>query len=152
VRYTGGLRVRERREGMSKTRFGVVTALVLIGLSAMVFVMRRAALGEALYGPPAANAWRVTLAVTGQLTAKDASVIVLRPPDFRHQHVFDESFQSTELLAPKGKAPSRPELVWRRSGMGGGGSPAFWLSYSFHCLAGMRQPTPDMRHLTRDLD
>jgi transglutaminase-like putative cysteine protease len=134
-----------------KTRFTVLTALALAALSAGVLVMRRAALGEALYGPPAANAWRIALIASGQLRDKTATVVTLRPPDFRHQHVFAENFQSADLFTPRAKSAGRPELVWHRAGVGGGPQ-AFWLRYGFQCLTGMRRPTPDMARQARVAD
>ena len=52
---------------MSRTRLAVVTAGVLVAISAGVFVARRATGGADVGGPPGTSAWEVTLTVRGQL-------------------------------------------------------------------------------------
>ena len=51
-------------------------------------------------GPHGHGTWKVTLVVAGELTAPDAVITTTRPPDFRHQHLFDEQYLSKELLLP----------------------------------------------------
>jgi transglutaminase-like putative cysteine protease len=136
---------------MSKTRLSVITASVLAATSIGVFWTRWNTLGQDIYGPPAASTWKVTLVVNGTLTSRNSSVVTVRPPDFRHQHIFDETYQSKELLLPKTKGSSRPELVWRRPGMAAGTQP-FRVSYSFRCMLGMRHPTAAMREHTANVD
>lgn len=137
---------------MTKTWLSVVTALVIAGISGASLLGRWYVLGLELHGPRGASTWKVTLAAAGKLRTADASLTQVLPPDFRHQHIFDETFQSKELLhrTVKGTNPHRREVVWRRADVGG--VVPFRLSYSFRCLMGMRRPTAAMGTRTRDLD
>lgn len=136
---------------MSKTWWSAVAALVLVALSAAIYAARRAALGNEPPSPRGSALWSVTLVATGQLAADESTLAMPRPPDFRRQHIFDERFESQELLPPQGKKGShRRDVVWRRSGVGR--VQPFRIAYSFQCLLGMRRPTPAMVRLTREID
>ena len=55
---------------MAKTRWSVITALVLIGVSVGLMLGRWYVLSAEIDGPPG---WMVTLVAQGQLLAKDAT-------------------------------------------------------------------------------
>src|SRR5207248_5759784 len=103
-------------------------------LSGAVFLCRWYAVGGEVEDLRGASAWRVTLAAAGPLAADEKSVTTTRPPDFRHQHIFDESFRSKELLhrPAKGKGGTRGGVVWTRAQPAG--PQPFLLSYSFRCV------------------
>src|SRR6516165_4234225 len=83
---------------MSRTGLTVVTALALAALSVGLMLSRRSVLGKEIDGTPGSGTWNVTLEVEGELLAPaNASVITVLPPDFRRQHIVDESFTSREL-------------------------------------------------------
>lgn len=127
-------------------------AAMLVLLSAGLLLVRWAVLGPDIVGPRGASAWKVTLVAAGELNGPDAVLTLTAPPDFRHQHVFDERAQSKELLqrASKGTDPERRELVFRPANVTG--KQAFRLAYSFRCLMGMRRPSTAMTRETRRAD
>src|SRR5436853_391278 len=108
---------------MTRTRLTALAAFILVVLSAAVFFTRRAT-GGVDAGPLGSSAWEVTVTVRGdfpppQKGAKGAKagpprLVIYAPPDFRHQHVFDESWKSEELTRPEGRAPKGPREkgVW----------------------------------------
>src|SRR4051812_10088222 len=106
---------------MSKTGLSVVTAFGLILLSGTTLFVRWSILGADIHGPRGASTWKVTLLVAGELTANDAVLTLVAPPDFRHQHTFDANMQSKELFfrVGKGQKPDRNEVVFRRVHMTG---------------------------------
>jgi hypothetical protein len=110
------------------------------------------ALDPDLAGRRGAATWKVTLTAAGELTAHDGSVTVMLPPDFRQQHIADERFQSKELLhrVAKLRTSGRREVVWRPANLGG--LQPFRLSCSFRCVVPVRQPTPAMKRVTREMD
>jgi hypothetical protein len=136
---------------MSRTRLAVAAALAIIALSAGLVLARRAVLGADVAGPRGRSAWKVTLKIAGRLDDKHGSVTLALPPDFRRQHVFDEQFDSPALMPPRkkepdGRDPGRREITWKRTGVGG--ALPFELTYSFRCVLGMRDPTPQMHEVT----
>lgn len=135
---------------MSKTRWSVLTALILTVGSGAVYVARTA-LGGDIYRPPGTSTWKVTLLVSGQLLSPDASLTTLRPPDFRKQHVLDEHYHSAQLIQRSSLTtdPHRSEVTWRRLTMNR--ENPFRLTYSFRCVIGMK-PTEAMSRRTRELD
>ncbi|HMC63849.1 MAG TPA: hypothetical protein VKI65_02815, partial [Gemmataceae bacterium] len=128
-----------------------MTALGLVALSAGIYLCRSYTVGSDAEQLGGASAWKITLAAAGQLAPNESSLTMALPPDFRRQHVFDESFQSRELMQRprKGKHTVRREIWWRSAPKG---SQAFRLTYSFRCVIGMRRPTAAMSHATRQLD
>src|SRR5258708_5964658 len=136
---------------MSRTGLTLVTALALIVLSAGLMLGRWKVLGKEIDGTPGSGTWNVTLEVEGELLAPaNASVTTVLPPDFRRQHIIDETFWSKELSH---------EI---RTAKDGGQRKAVWLprvaakrpqqvrvSYSFRCVTGMHGPTPGMVQRTR---
>src|SRR3954470_8511275 len=91
---------------MAKTRWSVLTAILLIVLTAAIFTGRQLTLGTDAGGPPGASIWKVTLAATGELPANETLLATARPPDFRHRYIFDERFNSKDLRYPTGKKSS----------------------------------------------
>src|SRR5207302_9280578 len=85
--------------------------------------------------------WKVTLTVSGMLDPQEVAFTTARPLDFRRQHIFQERFNSAELLHQLGKRghSRRHDITWQRSQLGG--PAAFQLQYSFRCDPG-KKPTP----------
>jgi hypothetical protein len=137
---------------MTRAWWSVLTALILVALSTAVFVARWYTQGAELGGPHGEQSWKVTLIAAGRMEARQDSVTLYLPLEFRHQHIYEESFQSRELThrAAKNKSSRRREAVWRRRSMGG--SQAVRLTYSCNCVTGVRRPFPAMIRVTRQLD
>jgi len=137
---------------MGRTWLSVTTAVVLIAATAALFLVRRSTQGADLSGAPGDVGWKVTLVATGALGAKEPAIHMAAPLDFRHQHIFDEHFESKELFHrnAKSKDPSRREVVWTRPGVAG--KQPVRLAYSFRCNLGVRRPTAAMLHHTHLAD
>lgn len=136
---------------MARTWLSMAVAVVLAGASLALFVGRHYVEGADHGIMPGASTWKVTLMASGKLTANEMSVTTLLPPDFRHQHIFDEHFQSKDLMTPRSRRDTtRAEAVWRRADPMV--APPFRITYSFRCVLGIRKPTAAMTHLTRQLD
>jgi transglutaminase-like putative cysteine protease len=143
---------------MSRTRLTILAALILVAVSAGVFFTRRATGGVDVGGPAGVSSWEVTLAARGQLPPdKDAAVVTSSPPDFRRQHIYDESWKSNELAhredrwdAARGGNRER-EAIWKRRPMAAPEG-EYRLTYTFRCVLGIHHPTPAMREATKQLD
>jgi hypothetical protein len=138
---------------MSKTWLSVLTALILVAMSAALLLWRSYTLGDEISGLAGTSTWKVTLEVEGDVTARDVSVTTVLPLDFRRQHVSDELFESQELVHRQQKSQSyRPRLaIWQRRP--GVGRPAhFQLAYTFRCVMGMHRPTTAMGLRTLSVD
>src|SRR5262245_40964785 len=138
---------------MSKTLLTLLTALMITTLSVGLILGRRYVLGNEIDGTPGVTTWKVALEVKGELHAAESSVTTILPPDFRRQHIVDETFESVQLShkAYTAKEGGRRKVVWRpRAGAGRPGT--FGLVYSFRCITGMRRPTAGMVQRTRKLD
>src|SRR5690349_3042281 len=99
---------------MSRTRRALFTALALIIVSGAVFVTRRATGGTEVGGPAGTSSREVTVTVLGRVPAgKDAPLITSAPPDFRRQHIYDESWQSDELSHRTGRTTTTKSGVAR---------------------------------------
>jgi transglutaminase-like putative cysteine protease len=136
---------------MAKTWLCALTAALLLVVSLAIFLSRRYVLGAETAGPPG---WNVTLAVDGTLSVRDAAVTVVRPPDFRRQHISDECFQSSkdlrDPLRTRKTVSGQRNFTWRRqSGMAAGAVP-FHLEYVFLCS--LQRPTPGMQRQSTRLD
>jgi hypothetical protein len=139
---------------MSRTGLTVVTALALAALSVGLMLSRRSVLGKEIDGTPGSGTWNVTLEVEGELLAPaNASVITVLPPDFRRQHIVDESFTSRELSHEirTAKDGGERKAVWLPR-VGARRPQPFRLTYSFRCVTGMHRPTHGMVQRTRILD
>lgn len=133
---------------MSKTWLSMVTALGLTAASVAIFCARRSALGPESEGP---LGWKVKLVVQGTLLTKDASIAIVRPLDFRRQHISEERFQGgKELREPiKWRRSGQRKHTWRRQ-MDRGDPEPFRLEYSFLCS--WQRPTPAMERVTAKAD
>jgi len=139
---------------MSRTRLTVVTAVVLVALSAAVFVTRRATGGVDAGSPPGASSWEVTVTARGKLdTARNATVTTAGPPSFRRQSVTDETWASEELVRIGAKVPHGDDTAWKRrpSPMPAAAGP-YRITYTFRCVLGARRETAAMRERTAELD
>ncbi len=139
---------------MSRTGLTVVTALVLTVLSVGLMLGRWYALGKEIDGTPGGGTWKVTLEVEGELLAPDnTAVTTVLPPDFRRQHIIDETFSSRELSHEirTAKDGGQRKAVWL-SRVGARRPQPFRLTYSFRCITGMHRPTPGMVQRTHILD
>ena len=138
---------------MSRTGLTVVTALALTVLSVALMAGRHYVLGSEIDGTPGTGTWKVTLTVEGRLSAANASITTVLPPDFRRQHVIDERFNSPELAHAirTARDGGQRRAVWRARVSTPRPQP-FHLSYSFRCVTGMHRPTPGMVQRTHALD
>jgi hypothetical protein len=138
---------------ISKTWLTIVTALVLSMLSVGLILGRRHVLGPEIDGTPGDSVWKLTLTVEGEMTAPEARVTTVLPPDFRHQHIFDEAFESKELshVLRTNREGGQRRAVWRRRQDVPGAQP-FRLTYTVRCVLGMRRATPGMVQRTHSLD
>jgi transglutaminase-like putative cysteine protease len=143
---------------MSRTRLAVLTALVMMVLSTAVFFTRRATGGADVGGPAGTSSWEVTITVRGTIDkSKHTYVVVSSPPEFRRQHVYDESWKCDELVRHDGRAAVREsnerEAVWKRRPMTDDKNrKPFTITHSFICTLGMHNPTLGMRERTSALD
>jgi 7 transmembrane helices usually fused to an inactive transglutaminase/Transglutaminase-like superfamily len=139
---------------MARGWWSWAAALICAGSAVGISVARHVVLGPDLDRPRGAGVWKITWAVTGTLTDKDA-VIQPLPPNFRRQHVYDERYHSKELLHRAGRERNIDrhdrEIVWRRANASKGPEP-FRLTYVFRCVLGMHRPTNGMDQRTRELD
>lgn len=135
---------------MSKNSLTVTTAVLLILAALAILAGRRFTQGPNRGRPRGASSWQVTMTASGELPPDQASVLTPRPPDFRHQHIFDEQLKSEGVSPPHGKKNHKPQLVWRRSSLGG--PQPFQLSYAFHCILGMRRANSGMVRRTHEID
>lgn len=138
---------------MSKSLLTILTALGISALSSALIFGRWYTLGAEIDGTPGTSAWRVQLRVDGHLLAGNGRIKLVLPPDFRHQHVIDEHFQSGELShkmrhSKDGKART---VTWTSRVIGKFPVP-FHLIYSFRTINGMRRPTPGMNQRSKVLD
>lgn len=136
---------------MAKTGLSIWAAVILTVGSLTLFVGRHFTEGSEPGFSPGATSWKVTLVASGELAPQENSVTTVLPPDFRHQHIFDEQFQSKTLIAPRSrKEANKAEATWRRSNPVG--TQPFRIAFSFRCLLGVAKPSTAMSHLTRQLD
>jgi hypothetical protein len=137
---------------MARGWLSVFTAIGLAGAAAAVFAARHYTQGADAVVPRGEQSWKVTMAAAGDLATPDGSVTTSLPPEFRHQKIYDERFQSQELTHRpiKSRKPGRREVVWRRSGIVK--SQPVRLVTSFRCVTGVRHPTRAMTHLTHHFD
>ena len=138
---------------MPKAVLTLVTVLGVSVLAVSLILSRWYVLGSEIDGTPGASTWKVVLEVEGELGAADATVTTVLPPDFRHQHIVNETFESKELsYKVRSAKDGRPrKAVWKRHA-GAGQPQSFRLVYSFRCIAGVRRPTAGMNQRTRALD
>ncbi|OWK36446.1 7TM domain-containing protein [Fimbriiglobus ruber] len=142
---------------MSRTRLTVLTALGLLLVAVAIGVARWQTGGTRATAPPGQSSWEVTLTATGQLPDdKHGGLVVSTPPDFRHQHIFDETMKSNELVHREGRgvaARGHPtqDVPWKRR-PGGAADKGYKLTYTFRCVLGIRRPFTGMKQRTLELD
>lgn len=136
---------------MKRTRLCVGAALLLVFLSLLLLLHRRAVLGEAIGGPAGTSSWKVTLVVKGKAKSQKGTLSVSLPPDFRQQHTLDERLPRDIQLDgnQRNAAAGRRELTWYRDKTN---DAHFRLIYSFRCVLGLRHPTPAMKSNSKALD
>jgi hypothetical protein len=150
---------------MSRTRLTALVALALVVLSAAVFFTRRAT-GGVDAGPPGTSTWEVAVTVRGEFpargTAKGADkaakaeprLTIHTPPDFRRQHISDESWKSKELTRPEGRAGAKApkeRVVWKAR-PGAATEKGYRLTYTFRVVLGSHNPSPAMGGRSKQLD
>ncbi len=131
---------------MSRTTLCVLTAAVLAVLSVGVMLLRQQALGNDLQAPAGPNTYKVTMVVTGKSTG-DAKLVTACPLDFQRQHIFQEKYDSLELIARavEGRQSDRRQVQWvQRVGTPKGPIQA---RYEFFCRVDVRHPSSPMRRL-----
>jgi hypothetical protein len=138
---------------MSRTGLTVVTALALSALSVALMVGRHYVLGSEIDGTPGTGTWKVTLVVEGRLSGANASITTVLPPDFRRQHIIDETFSSTELThaVRTARDGGQRRAIWRARA-GAARPQPFRIAYTFRCVTGMHRPTAGMVQRTHALD
>jgi len=142
---------------ISRTRMTVLVALGLVAASAGVYFTRRATGGIDVGGPAGLSSWEVTLTARGQLPSGKDAVVTSAPPDFRRQHVYNESWKSGEVVHREGRGDAAKrgdrerEATWKPRPMTAPGG-EYRLTYTFRCVLGTRHPTPAMHAATKRLD
>lgn len=126
---------------MARTGLTLITAGFLTVASIALMVTRWQVLGEDVKAPH--GSWKITLVVQGE-SHGDARVVTSAPPEFGHQHVFQEACHSKELIAklPAPRNPDRHSVVWTKKG--GPGEGLFRAHYEFHCKIDIHRPTQTM--------
>ncbi len=148
---------------MSRTRLTALAALALLLAAAAVFFTRRAT-GGVDAGPPGTSSWDITVTVRGEFppagkgAAKgmkaDPRLTLYAPPDFRRQHVSDESWKSNELTRPEGRAGAkglREKATWKAH-PGGSAEKGYRLTYTFRVVLGAHNPSAAMGGRAKQLD
>jgi hypothetical protein len=125
---------------MSRTTLCALTAAVLAVLSVAVMMLRYGVMGEALYQPPGAAAWKVTLAVRGA-SQGNARIATALPLDLDRQKVVNEVYKSEQLFhkAPAAKHPERRVVIW--SQRGGAADGPLRARCVFHVCVEPQQPS-----------
>jgi hypothetical protein len=130
---------------MSRTTLCVLTAAVLALLSVALMVLRYQVMGEELYRPPGAGAWKVILAVRGtsQGSARLATAI---PLDLDRQKVANEVYKSEQFFhkAPEAKHPERRVVLW--SQRGGAADGPFRARSEYHVSVEVHHPSASGGH------
>ena len=138
---------------MPKTLLTSMTALAIAALSLALMGARWYILDGEIDGTPGTAAYFVRLEIKGELSAANGSIKFALPPDFRHQHVVSEHFES-DVLASKvrrAKVGGARTLIWTGKNAVKKSMP-FDLVYTFRCISGMRRPTSGMHTRSRVLD
>ncbi|MHB1426444.1 MAG: 7TM domain-containing protein [Gemmataceae bacterium] len=135
---------------MSRTTLCALTAAVLAVLSVAVMTLRYRAMGEALYQPPGAAAWKVTLAVHGT-SLGNARVATALPIELERQKVVNEAYKSEQLFhkAPEAKHPERRVVLWTQRG--GAADGPFRARCEFHVAVEAHHPNALMNRAVNGL-
>lgn len=129
---------------MSRTRLAVVTALVLVGLAAVVAVTRYSTDDSSAGDLPGSSRWEVTLTVQGDsVPGKAYRVEVSNPPSFRRQYVYDVRYESKDVAASEGRASAAKDYPGRKTTLkpptnpiAGAGAQHYLVTQKFRCTLG----------------
>lgn len=135
---------------MSRTTLCVVTAAGLAVLSGALMMLRYHVMGEDLYRPPGASAWKVTLAVRG-VSLGNARLVTAIPLDLDRQKVDNEVYRSEQLFhkAPEAKHPERRAVIW--SQRGGVSDGPFRARSEYHVSVEVQHPSALMNQTASGL-
>jgi hypothetical protein len=135
---------------MSRTTLCVLTAAGLALVSLALMILRYQVMGEALYRPPGAGAWKVTLAVRG-ISLGNARIATAIPLDLDRQKVDNEIYKSEQLFhkAPEAKHPERRVVLW--SQRGGATDGPFRARCEYHVSVEIQRPSALMNHTVSGL-
>src|SRR5262245_50132077 len=134
---------------MSRTTLCVLTAIGLAVLSAALMIGRCRILGHEARAPSGPRTWKVTLLVNGHSNGGNVRLRTALPLDFERQHIHNEAFSSTELVArpQDGKHPERRQVQWTpRPGFTQG---HFRVHTEFFCDVDVHRPSSPMSRLGR---
>jgi hypothetical protein len=125
---------------MSRTTLCVLTAGVLALLSVALMTLRCQVMGEELYRPPGAGAWKVTLALRGT-SLGNARLATAIPLDLDRQKVDNEVYKSEQLFhkAPEAKHPERRVVIWTQRG--GAPDGPFRARCEYHVSTEVQRPS-----------
>jgi hypothetical protein len=131
---------------MSRTMLCVLTAAGLALVSVALMTLRCQVMGETLYRPPGAGAWKVTLAVRG-ISLGNARLATAVPLDLDRQKVDNEVYKSEQLFhkAPEAKHPERRVVLW--SQRGGAADGPFRARSEYHVSVEVQRPSALMSHI-----
>ncbi|HTU88571.1 MAG TPA: 7TM domain-containing protein [Gemmataceae bacterium] len=135
---------------MSRTTLCVVTAAGLALLSVALMMLRYNVMGEALYRPPGAAAWKVTLVVRGA-SLGNARISTAIPLDLDRQKVDNEVYKSEQLFhkPPEAKHPERRVVLWSQRGSAPDGP--FRARCEYHVSVEVQHPSASMNHTASGL-
>jgi 7 transmembrane helices usually fused to an inactive transglutaminase/Transglutaminase-like superfamily len=138
---------------MPKTLLTSLTALAIAALSLALMAARWSILGAEIDGTPGTAAYLIRFELKGELSAANGSIKIVLPPDFRHQHIVSEHYESSELASKvrRAKDGGARTLIWTSKNAVKKSMP-FDLVYTFQCISGMRRPTSGMHMRSRVLD
>ena len=138
---------------MPKTLLTSLTALAIAASSVALMAARWYILGAEIDGTPGSAAYLVRLEIKGELSAANGSIKIVLPPDFRHQHIVSEHFESNALAnkVRRVKDGGPRTVIWTSKNAVKQSMP-FDLVYTFKCISGMHRPTSGMHMRSRVLD
>jgi hypothetical protein len=137
---------------MSRNRLSAIASLVLVAAAGAIYAARHQAGGSQFDELHGVATWEVSLNARGTMSAKEESVATAQPPDFRRQHVYDERWESADLLHRGNKrGTGDADSVWRRRAITEQPTP-YRLTYAFRVVLGTHRFTPSMRERTSRLD
>jgi hypothetical protein len=108
-------------------------------------MLRHQVMGDELYRPRGAGAWKVTLAVHGT-SLGNARIATAIPLDLDRQKVDNEAYESGHLFhkAPEAKHPERRVVIWSQRGAASDGP--FRARCVFHVSVGGDNSTSLLNH------
>ncbi|HZV04562.1 MAG TPA: 7TM domain-containing protein [Gemmataceae bacterium] len=135
---------------MSRTTLCALTAAVLAVLSVALMMLRHHVMGDELYRPRGAGAWKVTLAVHGT-SLGNARIATAIPLDLDRQKVNNDTYESAQMFhkAPEAKHPERRLVIWSQRGAAADGP--FRVRCAFHVSVRGDHPIDLMNHTSGSL-